>query len=573
MEDANGLNVRDEQEDEHSIVLKMLTSEDWQKRLVEARQAREKILASKPAVLSTLSAPLRPGRIGAEPPAIDETFDEDDEEIEEFPDPLPPTRLFPTGRVGPPPPELNPPATALVVPLSPPPRPRNVENLPALVEPGPIAATLDVADTPKRGISLRLMGGFAIGLLAGAAATSVMWMNRPDLLPSGESVEIAADGPQAPLAEPEAATVAAVEAPVVAAPTAPTPVATEPAAPAPSAVDDLAGPSGLGPSLTETGAGPVPGLAVQVPATAASPGPLSEPDTERPPEAVEASSAPAVQALTPVVQTSIAVILPPTTDAAAVVPGGMPVQPAATPAGPAAPEADRAAGLAGDAGLSPQPMVQARMASLAADMPDADALVPAGVTIGDAALPVALRQPDGQDAAPSAAGLPPPPVLAPGTSVRPRGPVPAEPLVLASPVTVKVLAPGGLVDAEVDKLAGGLRTSGYTVGDTTHVTVKVSETHVRYYHPADRAQAEALALRFNGAARDFTGASGDVPEGTVELWLEGAAPKVAKAKTAKTKAKASGTRKAQAAKPKQEDPQVRALRERVLGKLKKVNKS
>jgi hypothetical protein len=224
--------------------------------------------------------------------------------------------------------------------------------------------------------------------------------------------------------------------------------------------------------------------------------------------------------------------------------------------------------------MPPLPDVLTRMASLATDMPDTVSAVPESVTVGDEVLPIALRPPAGQDAAPRTAGLPPPPVLAPDTSRRPRGPTPVEPEVLASPVTVKVLAPGSLVDAEVDKLAGGLRSSGYTVGDTAHVGVKVSDTHVRYYHPADRAAAEALALQLHGAARDYTATSGDVPAGTVELWLEGAAPKVAKAKTSKTKAKASGTRKAQAAAPKQqEDPQVRALRERLLGKLKKVNKS
>ena len=150
---------------------------------------------------------------------------------------------------------------------------------------------------------------------------------------------------------------------------------------------------------------------------------------------------------------------------------------------------------------------------------------------------------------------------------------------LASGVVVKVLAPTNLVDAEVDRTAISLRSAGYVLADSARVGVKVSETHVRYYHAADRVSAEALALQFNGTARDFSGASNQPPEGTVELWLQGSAPKVAQAKPAKTKAKtkrkakAAGSRKAPAAEPQRENPQVRALRERVLGKLKTVNKS
>ena len=47
VDDANGLNVRDDATDDQSLVMKMIASEDWQTRLEAARIAREKALAAK----------------------------------------------------------------------------------------------------------------------------------------------------------------------------------------------------------------------------------------------------------------------------------------------------------------------------------------------------------------------------------------------------------------------------------------------------------------------------------------------------------------------------------------------
>ncbi|MEM7490802.1 MAG: hypothetical protein AAF390_16925 [Pseudomonadota bacterium] len=55
------------------------------------------------------------------------------------------------------------------------------------------------------------------------------------------------------------------------------------------------------------------------------------------------------------------------------------------------------------------------------------------------------------------------------------------------------------------------RTSPYTI----------SETHVRYYHAADRAEAEALADHFGAEARGFTGHRPQPAAGHLELWLSG----------------------------------------------------
>ena len=61
------------------------------------------------------------------------------------------------------------------------------------------------------------------------------------------------------------------------------------------------------------------------------------------------------------------------------------------------------------------------------------------------------------------------------------------------------------------------------IGDAriTPVRFKVSETHVRYYHPEDAAAAEALAGILGTEARDHTAFRPRPPDGTVEVFLAG----------------------------------------------------
>ena len=53
------------------------------------------------------------------------------------------------------------------------------------------------------------------------------------------------------------------------------------------------------------------------------------------------------------------------------------------------------------------------------------------------------------------------------------------------------------------------------------VDFTISETNIRYFHPADRAAAEDLAGALGARLRDFTGYSPSPPDGTIELWLAG----------------------------------------------------
>jgi hypothetical protein len=143
---------------------------------------------------------------------------------------------------------------------------------------------------------------------------------------------------------------------------------------------------------------------------------------------------------------------------------------------------------------------------------------------------------------------------------------------------VRLLVPVEQDPSAANGLAEATKAAGFTIEATDPVSVTIKATHVRFYHAGDGAAAQRLAGSIGGEARDFTSSSVRVPEGTIELWMQGGAsgpavkPKVAKTKVAKTKQAKPAGKPAKAAAPR-EDPQVRALRDKVLNKLKTVNKS
>ncbi len=579
MDDANGLDGQHDGGDEHSVVMKLLTSENWQKRLEEARQSREKILAQKPVTRKPLAGPvpfdeaMRRSGLGARPvpaaPPRDATFPQEPKDNAVDGGSLPPNPVFRIGPKGRP--ALVPrgePATALKLPTAPrqvPPSPTREGStlLPALA---PVAATPAVVpvttgtaqQSPARGIGLRGMAGFGIGVLAGVGITTLLWMGRPDVagLP----------GPVAEAAGPAVVTPRAVETAAPAETTAALVTTNAPPLGAPAVTDRLAAaanpvapPRDADPVTIPLDAGPGPQIGQR-------PGALVAPAAEALPTGPAALSV-------PVVEPVVVELAQPQAEVAAAWPGAVlrPAVMVAPGVGGAAP------GLADAAVALPDlPAIPQVLAHMTAPPPPAEDVAAHASALGAVAAapsPVALRIPGAHEARPAPVAPPPPPVLAPTASQRPKVFAPSGTGPLDTQVAVKVLAPKALPGAEVAALASGLRSAGYAVGDPTPVGVKVSATHVRYYHPSDRASAETLALRFKGEARDFTGSGNQPPAGTIELWLQGAAPKATKAKPAKVKAKASGTGKAKVRKAPAEDPQVRALRERVLSKLKSVNKS
>jgi hypothetical protein len=165
--------------DEHSAVMTMLASDSWQKRLDEARKARETVLAQRgvtpdlPAGLRAaaphLSGPPAVGRApqmpSPYPPKPEGPGAEDPEAEEEFPE------FFPDAEDPPPvlrqEPAVTPYAWAHVPPVGP---ARAAES----ASPATRAAAPPEPAPQRR--QIRIAAGFGLGLAAGVAATSLVWL-------------------------------------------------------------------------------------------------------------------------------------------------------------------------------------------------------------------------------------------------------------------------------------------------------------------------------------------------------------------------------------------------------------
>ncbi len=296
MDDANGLSVRDDATDDQSLVMKMIASEDWQTRLEAARIAREKALAAKrtnerkplrlvpvPDIASLDLLPDASDGLREE----DEPFDGGDDTPDMFAPPpaaprqtealnvvglpsqaeptderevagqsdrapmpvMPPTA--PVFRRTPDMPDARPRPASTAVPVEGLPRRRADDAFPELAQPAIAAAA---AGAPQ-GVSLRIIAGFAIGLVAGVAATSVIWMTRPAAPVIAATPEAAVAAPQVETtsALPEVAVAAApqtvaVSAPIVAAPEA-LPAVAPAATPVLSGASSLPGPVATAPDI------------------------------------------------------------------------------------------------------------------------------------------------------------------------------------------------------------------------------------------------------------------------------------------------------------------------------------
>jgi hypothetical protein len=214
------------------------------------------------------------------------------------------------------------------------------------------------------------------------------------------------------------------------------------------------------------------------------------------------------------------------TPALALPPAEVPATVAATPPAPFAPVAP-----VGEAAVLPA-------------APIADAAV-------DALLPVAVAavaRPEGAGGLPAPEAGPAPVVDAAPPAPLPAAPVAAEPeAVVAEPevavaapepepepapesapppraetVLVSILAPRDTAPGRIAEAAGTVDGLGYASRAPAEVGVTIRQTQVRYYHPEDAAAAELVASAVGGLARDFTDFRPQPPEGTVEVWLQGA---------------------------------------------------
>ena len=117
---------------------------------------------------------------------------------------------------------------------------------------------------------------------------------------------------------------------------------------------------------------------------------------------------------------------------------------------------------------------------------------------------------------------------------------------------VAVYAPQRLAADQRDWAVSRLSQTGWPTNESvTPFTIR--ESHVRYFHPQDRAAAEELATLLETASRDFTSFTPSPAPGYLEVWLGGrGAPPQARPATTRTAAvTAQNTRTARASAPAQ----------------------
>lgn len=392
----------------------------------------------------------------------------------------------------------------------------------------------------RRGLprALLVAGAFAGGLGVGLGATVLAPLVLRGLAPGAQ--ETPANPP--PAIAPAVATAPAV-APVPEPPRPAAPVVAAPVAAPPAAVETVATAPAAAP-MPEPGRPMAPVVAAPVTA---------------PPPAVETVAALVPAPVRPVARPRIE------TDMTAALVREIPVEPAASsrsdPPGPAAaPSGPRAA-----MPLSGPPAPES-----------------APVAIGDViALPVALPPPppvtgivaDEAPTVPSPAALPavgPPAPLSAVASADP-GPTPAGPPPAPPPAAglqVSVLAAASAGKGKAEAVARQIGAAGFDVVRTREVALRITRTHVRYYHPQDAEAAAALAATMKAEARDFTSAKSPPPVGSVELWIAGA-PEPDAAKT-KTKARTTTAKKPSAAATEQarQQAELNRLRDRLVQQLR-----
>ncbi len=533
MDDATGAGTATGNPDDRSDVLRLLNSDDWQKRLEEARRAREKVLSArtgKSALAGNVTRLDRAAPVRPEPHVLADLEELPDWDELLDPDPAPSAPFERDGVADAS--SLQPSALERIVPL------RVALQRPMPIEPqvylepqvaptpapAPALAPNPAPAAPPRSLALRLLTGFAIGVSVGAGLASVLWLRDMMSLPQDQA----------------AATGQAIVS---------TPIAPETPAPLPPIVIASAPDPAVVPVVPATAAAPPLQSAIAPVAALLVPVGLGTPAAD--PDPVDLGGSGRLSG-------PIATLRPPLLVAVAAPIGRFDDTMALPSAQPAV-------------GLAEAP-------ALARSTPEDVALPrPEMLTVAPNSAPPGLSASLETDATPDASAAPPAPPIAPLQSRIPL----RSPLVLQEEAAkravyagtqVKLLAPANLDDDAIGTTVTALRVDGFAVADPSRVSVTISADHVRYYHPGDAAAAEVLAARIGGEARDFIGASDQAPEGTIELWLRGGAPK---AKVAQKNAGAAkkAARKAPAPQVKQEDPQVRSLRERLVKQLKDVNKS
>lgn len=86
-----------------------------------------------------------------------------------------------------------------------------------------------------------------------------------------------------------------------------------------------------------------------------------------------------------------------------------------------------------------------------------------------------------------------------------------------------ILVPTRAEEQVATQFAQDATRRGHSIASIKEVNVSISTRNMRYFHQADRAEAERLAKIYGAEVRSFTWFTPKPSAGTVELWLEGRA--------------------------------------------------
>ncbi|NNK68449.1 MAG: hypothetical protein HKO95_17125, partial [Rhodobacteraceae bacterium] len=98
----------------------------------------------------------------------------------------------------------------------------------------------------------------------------------------------------------------------------------------------------------------------------------------------------------------------------------------------------------------------------------------------------------------------------------------------AENAVIHIHAPATVNAEVVNGVAATLTEAGFTVNPPNRVNFAIGSDQIRYYHVEDAVLAARLASAIDAVARDFTNFSPAPAIGTLEIWIAGNAPAVAR---------------------------------------------
>ncbi len=124
-------------------------------------------------------------------------------------------------------------------------------------------------------------------------------------------------------------------------------------------------------------------------------------------------------------------------------------------------------------------------------------------------------------------------------------------------------APDSVAEEDMVAQAGSLGETGLVLQKQNRVPFKITKPHIRYYNNADARLAQALAVKFDVEARDFSSNGADNGANRIEFWMAGQTDRKPAATKRVAKKKSTPRRKT----VRRVDP-TQALRQKLARKLR-----